>query len=52
MSTDNTDVMIKCTLCSICMVHEGICSPLTVMCSVMSPFDRAHVTPILLPQQL
>jgi len=29
MSIDNIDVMIKYTMCSICMVHEGVCSPLT-----------------------
>jgi len=29
MSTDNTDVMTKHTMCSIYMVHERVCSPLT-----------------------
>jgi len=25
MSVDNIDVMIKYTMCWICMVHEGVC---------------------------
>ena len=31
MSVDSIDVMIihVYTMCSICMVHEGVCSPLT-----------------------
>jgi len=30
MSTDNIDVMIKYTICSICMVHEGYVAHLHV----------------------
>jgi len=30
MNIDSIDEMIKYTMCSICMVREGVCSPLTL----------------------